>query len=371
MKKAKLTLSLIMVVALLAVPISVSAEDEAFKDIDSTQWYYNAVVYVQEAGLFNGTGDNIFSPESSMTRAMFVQVLANKTANYNEAVYTSTSFSDVKMGSWYASAVEWASTVGLVSGTGNGYFSPEKEITREEMSKILYKYASLTDNTCSFTPSTLKSYNDGVAVSDWAKDSVAWALTNQILKGDDNGSINPKSNARRCEVAQVFHNASTKLVNNVVDEATGAQDTSGYITAEQAKEIALNHAGYIEDEVGFAKVKLDFENGRVIYEVEFYVGQNEYDYEIDATTGNILSYDYDIEDFTVPSDSNITITLDTAKEIALNHAGLTADQVTFTTAKLDYDDGVQVYEIEFYYAYHEYEYEINANTGNIISYEYD
>lgn len=65
------------------------------------------------------------------------------------------------------------------------------------------------------------------------------------------------------------------------------------------------------------------------------------------------------------------ISLDKAKEIALSHAGLSADQVTFVQANMDFDDGIQKYEIEFYYNYREYSYEIDANTGNILSYEQD
>ena len=65
------------------------------------------------------------------------------------------------------------------------------------------------------------------------------------------------------------------------------------------------------------------------------------------------------------------ISLDKAKEIALSHAGLSADQVTFVKVNMDFDDGIQKYEIEFYYNYREYSYEIDANTGNILSYEQD
>ena len=65
------------------------------------------------------------------------------------------------------------------------------------------------------------------------------------------------------------------------------------------------------------------------------------------------------------------ISVDKAKEIALSHAGLSADQVTFVKVNMDFDDGIQKYEIEFYYNYREYSYEIDANTGNILSYEQD
>ena len=106
-------------------------------------------------------------------------------------------------------------------------------------------------------------------------------------------------------------------------------------------------------------------------------GSTEYDYEINAETGEILSFDKDIENFSIPKKNNTSsgssqttpssnyIGVDKAKSIALKDAGLSASSVTFTKAKLDREDGVRVYEIEFYTSTKEYEYEINAKTGKI------
>ena len=148
------------------------------------------------------------------------------------------------------------------------------------------------------------------------------------------------------------------------------------ITKAKAKEIALAHAGVSASKATFVEVKLDREDGVQVYEVEFYSGSTEYDYEINAKTGEILSFDKDIEDFSIPkkdtSGSAQTkpasdfIGVDKAKSIALNNAGLSASSVTFTKAKLDREDGVRVYEIEFCTSTKEYEYEINAKTGKIL-----
>ena len=153
------------------------------------------------------------------------------------------------------------------------------------------------------------------------------------------------------------------------------------ITADRAKQIALNHAGLTSSQVSFIRSHLDWENGRRVYEVEFYNTSNytEYDYEIDASTGTILSYDHDAEYYTRPSTGNsgnsgsTSITADRAKQIALNHAGLTSSQVSFIRSHLDWDDGRQVYEVEFYNTsnYTEYDYEIDASTGTILSYDHD
>ncbi len=157
---------------------------------------------------------------------------------------------------------------------------------------------------------------------------------------------------------------------------SGTGSTTASITAERAREIALNHAGLTAGQVTFARANLDWENGRQVYEVEFYTSDyKEYDYEIDASTGAVLSYDYDAEYYSRPSNGGSTtasITAERAKEIALSHAGLTSSQVTFARANLDWDDGRLTYDVEFYTSdYKEYDYEIDANTGAVISYDYD
>lgn len=159
---------------------------------------------------------------------------------------------------------------------------------------------------------------------------------------------------------------------------TPAAGSENKITKAKAKEIALAHAGVSASKATFVQAKLDSEDGVQVYEVEFYSGSTEYDYEINAKTGEILSFDKDIEDFTIPkkaadsSDaaqakpSSDYIGVDKAKSIALNNAGLSASSVTFTKAKLDREDGIRVYEIEFYTDTKEYDYEINAKTGKIL-----
>ena len=145
-----------------------------------------------------------------------------------------------------------------------------------------------------------------------------------------------------------------------------------YKRRAKAKEIALKHAGLSAGKVSFLPLKLDWEDGRRVYEVEFYSGSKEYDYEIDAATGDILSYDLDIEDYDIPGQQGGSLIGEAkAKEIALKHAGLSASKVSFVQVKLDWEDGRQVYEVEFYSGSKEYDYEIDAATGDIRSYDFD
>lgn len=146
------------------------------------------------------------------------------------------------------------------------------------------------------------------------------------------------------------------------------------ITADDAKRIALAHAKLSEKDVTFVKVELELEdNNRYEYDVDFYSGNVEYDYEIDAVSGAILSADRDIENYVIPTQPSTSstntqtseISVERAKQIALAHAGV--GYARFKKAKLDYENGVKVYEIEFKAGNLEYEYDINVSNGAIIS----
>ena len=182
------------------------------------------------------------------------------------------------------------------------------------------------------------------------------------------------------------NNAQNNTVNNPQDNNTNnAQNNivnnTGNISLDKAKEIALSHAGLSADQVTFVKVNMDFDDGIQKYDIKFYCNGQEYDYEINSSNGQIVQFDYDMENNYIPNNnttnyqSNVNttanISVERAKEIALSHAGLASNQVTFQRIELDFDNGIQKYEIEFYYNYREYSYEIDANTGNILSYEQD
>ena len=149
---------------------------------------------------------------------------------------------------------------------------------------------------------------------------------------------------------------------------------SGDIGSEKAKSIALNHAGVTSSTAKFVKVERDRDDGRLLYEVEFYAGNKEYDYEILASDGTILSYDADIEGYRIPSSTSTSSTdigAEKAKEIALQHAGVSASNAVFVKAEREYDDGRLTYDVDFYAGNKEYDYEILAADGTILSYDAD
>ena len=161
--------------------------------------------------------------------------------------------------------------------------------------------------------------------------------------------------------------------NNIIanNASNSTVNSNNKITIEEAKSIALKHSNLDESQVSFIRVEYDFDNGIEKYEIEFYSNNNKYEYEINAKTGDIISYDYDIEKHLTSQQINDKITIEEAKSIALKHSNLDESQVSFMKAKYEFDDGIGKYEIEFYYNFKEYEYEINASNGEIIKYKMD
>ena len=176
-------------------------------------------------------------------------------------------------------------------------------------------------------------------------------------------------------------NSNANSAKQGAANAVTGTNTAKKITADEAKNIALAHAKLAQKDVTFVKAELETDNNRLIYDVDFYSGNVEYDYDIDAVTGEIISSDLDIENYNIPAQTTAAqqetaapaadIGVERAKEIALAHAGLSNDKVSFVKAQLDNEDGVKVYDIEFYSGNVEYDYEISVADGTIISADQD
>lgn len=181
-----------------------------FHDI-SGHWAEEHILFVASRGLLNGTGNNLFSPNTGMTRGMFVTALG-RLAGISPASYQNGRFTDVKADAYYAPYVNWAAQTGIVNGTTETTFSPDSRITREQMAVMMKNYA---DKLGYDLPATLEAvtFADDANISAWAKPAVKAMQQAGILAGKDGGRFDPQGTATRAEVATVLH----RFVEIVID----------------------------------------------------------------------------------------------------------------------------------------------------------
>lgn len=156
------------------------------------------------------------------------------------------------------------------------------------------------------------------------------------------------------------------------------QPSNSFIGSDAAKQAALADAGVSAGDARFTKVRMDYEDGVPVYEVEFYTATHEYDYEIHAQNGSVFHKEVEAHQTSSGNHHGVTgtqtgadIGAEAAKNAALNHAGCAAGDVVFTKVERDYDDGWLVYEIEFYKGGLEYEFEIDGTSGAVLKFERD
>ena len=160
----------------------VKPSKNGFDDVASSDWFADAVKYVADKGLMNGTDDNQFSPNASTTRGMLMTVLARYAGEDTTGGAT-----------WYEKSMEWAKAKGVSDGT-----NPNANITREQLVTMMYRYAGSPK-----ADGKLDSFSDSASVSTYAADAMQWAVANGIVNGS-NGKLNPQNNATRAEVAAIL-----------------------------------------------------------------------------------------------------------------------------------------------------------------------
>ena len=167
-----------------------------FADVPQTSWFADAVKYMSENKLMNGTSATAFSPNENMSRAMLVTVLYRMSGETAEA---GSSFGDVSSSAYYAAAVNWASSEGIVNGTGANAFSPNASITREQLAAMLYRYAGEPS-----VSADLSAYTDTVDISPYASKAVEWCVAKGILSGKSATRLAPQDTATRAECAAML-----------------------------------------------------------------------------------------------------------------------------------------------------------------------
>lgn len=280
-------------------------------------------------------------------------------------------------------------TSSLVEGSSAEYAETtgkDTYIGEEKAKEIVFSHAAVSEGAV-LQYHTKLDYEDGIMtyeiefyVDGYEYDYDINAITGEIIS-------QKKEQHHSYMTAQADLNGNTQSTENI-SNTTVAKDRNmdSYISEAEAKTMAFSHAGVSAETVFLEKCQLDYENGIMVYEIEFQSDGYEYDYDVNATTGEIISQKKEIDNHYVAhenqnhaagnqsngasaSNTEADIGEEQAKTTAFSHAGVSADQVWLEKCKRDYEDGIMVYEIEFQSGDYEYDYDINAVTGEVISFK--
>lgn len=178
-----------------------------FTDVPVGVWFYEPVKYAVEHNLFNGTGGGMFTPMGKMDRSQLVTVLYRMAGA--PKVTGLPPYSDVKAGTWYTDAVNWAAQKGILTGIVGSSFQPTAPISREQIAVMFYRFAMLAG--CDMAPrADLSSYTDHASITSFALESLQWSVGVGLFQGSG-GMLNPGAGATRCEVATLFQRLNEML----------------------------------------------------------------------------------------------------------------------------------------------------------------
>lgn len=175
------------------------------QDVKESDWFFKDVSYVLANGIFKGTSNTTFSPNKEMTRGEFVTILG-RYAGVKDASKTApakTVFSDVSATEYYGSHVAWAVEKGITKGTSATTFSPNENITREDMATMMVRYANAMN--INLPKASTEKFGDDAKISAYAKDSIYVMKAAGILIGNEKNLFAPQDKTLRCEVAKVMH----------------------------------------------------------------------------------------------------------------------------------------------------------------------
>ena len=197
-------------------------------------------------------------------------------------------------------------------------------------------------------------------------------LINSLVAADPTLTVESLAGLSVNDIALI---ASSRGLSANSVTTTGTASSGAYISADEALAAACSHAGVNSADITAKKTEFDSERGRLVYEIEFYTAEAEYDYDIDALTGEVVKAEREAfpTGITVPSQTSAPnssyIGEAAAKQAALDHSGVDSASVVWTKAQFERDDGRFVYELEFVSSSTEYDYKVDALSGEVIKAE--
>jgi hypothetical protein len=182
----------------------------SFTDVKSGDWWYNAVNFVTAKGLFNGSSDTKFAPNSNMSRSQLISVLYRMAGS--PEVKGTCAFKDVAASSYCCKAVIWGAANGIVNGTGKTTFNPNGNVSRQQIAMFLYRYAQMMKYDTTQGGMAIRDFADYAKISAGAMNAMTWAVNADVMHGSGN-RLNPQASATRAEVAALLMNFCQKFVH--------------------------------------------------------------------------------------------------------------------------------------------------------------
>lgn len=185
-------------------PLPETTKDlNTFTDVSQKDWFFDAVEYVRKAGLMRGTSNTTFEPNLDTNRAMLVTMLWKLE---NEPQTTpSYQFKDISSGSYYAKAVAWSEDKGIIRGLSTNSFGPNDQVTREQLTMILWRYAKDKGYTVNSAENiSMNKFTDSSQISRDAIPAMGWAYSAGLINGRTESKLAPKGYATRAEVAKIL-----------------------------------------------------------------------------------------------------------------------------------------------------------------------
>ena len=231
--------------------IGYNQTNTAFKDI-ADHWAKEEIEFAASRGLLSGTSTTAFSPNSAMTRGMFVTALG-RLAKADVSSYTKSSFIDVKSGAYYMGYIEWASKNNIVTGTGNGTFAPDQSITREQMAVIMLNYAKATGF---ILPKVYMEHTfaDSTKISAYAKEAVKQMQMAGVISGKSGNLFDSQGAATRAEASAVLFRFAKLTISNDTMQGWMRNDSGQWMYYESGKPVTgkkdIDGTAYTFDQYG-------------------------------------------------------------------------------------------------------------------------
>ena len=229
----KILALLLAAVMLLSAQALATEPAQAFTDVSKQDYFYDAVNWAVEKEITSGVSKDAFAPERDCTRANFVTFLWR--AAGKPVVNYAMSFSDVKESSYYAEAVRWAASLGIVTGLSKNTFGAANAVTREQAVTMLWRFAKQQGFDTTQGGMAIREYNDYDSLSEYAREAMAWAVNTEILKGSNNRLL-PDTSCTRAQLVTLLY----RLESQTTDMVNYSGDVTGWMYAPESKDTVAN-----------------------------------------------------------------------------------------------------------------------------------